>query len=134
MQRFEAELTGITGRIIRLEDALSQFQTNIFQRLEKKTMPEKTTFYLSPWPSLCDECGDDIAQFAASRPDLDCFMTYCEHRFTFALLYCGEGDGNRGGIKWDTQGPITQAGAISIMERMSGHAARIVNLDDPSLQ
>ena len=61
-------------------------------------------------------------------------MTYCEHRFTFALMFVGVIDGNRGVIRWDVQGPLTQAAAITIMERMAPHAARIVNLDDPSLQ
>ena len=135
LERLELELVGLRSRTIRMEDALAAFQQNIFSKLEKPMPTEtETKFYLSPWPSLCDECGNDIAQFAAGRPDLDCFMTYCEHRFTFALLFVGEVDGNRGVIKWDTQGPINQAGAIAIMERMSGHAARIVNLDDPSLQ
>ena len=91
-------------------------------------------FYRAPWPTLCTDCGKEIAKFVVEREDLEVFTTYCPHRFTLAILYAGQIEGSRGIVRWDVQGPLSQPEAVEIMRKMAPYAASMENLDKPRLQ
>lgn len=97
----------------------------------KDDTPEKC--YTVAWPSLCDDCGQDLALKAMKRTDLDALISYCPHTATLALAFTEDVEGQRTIVRWDVQSPITTDQAIEVMNEMSPHASCMVNLDKESL-
>jgi len=94
-------------------------------------MTEK--FLTVAWPTLCDECGTELAKKAHGRPDLDVLTTWCPHTQTFAMAYVGDVEGKRAIFKWDVTGPVPEAEALEMIRNLGAASASIENLDSARL-
>jgi hypothetical protein len=93
----------------------------------------KEKLLIATWPVLCEDCGKDLTQKVVERQDLDVITVYCPHNHLVAMAYAGEAGGSRAIFRWDIVGPINQAEAESMIQKLGQASATFENLDAPRL-
>jgi len=132
MEALESELTGLRGRIIRMEDALISFQKTIINCLEAKTMTKPIRLHIIPKPELCEPCNEGLMQLAEKPSDQTEILTWCPHNFVLATVRLAEHENCPAIISWAIQGPISERQAMEIIRQLAEIAGEPLTLEPGS--